>query len=503
MDFFLNFKEKMKNLFFLIFLIFSSKYFSQLYPEKDFKIREELSKKYDYVSYLNDDVAIFRTKNQKHGIIDSLGNVLAEAKFSYISDFEEGFAEAGNNIKGNFKRGIINKKGDIIIPFIYSDIFRCSKDRIRVGKNNKIGLIDYNNKVIIPILYDNIYESDDDKIFLVQKGNRFAYFDENGTQFTKFEFSNAERFRKGKASVILENNAGTLINEKGEKILNPIPNIEIYDYDNKNFYLVFNRKTKKKGVISNKGETVLPNIYEEIAIFEDRFIIKKNEKYAVFNSKNEQTTKYYDYIFPSIDNKLEVIDKDKKGVIDEDDNVFLPLIYSNLFALKDKFYVIKNEDFYTVLDINKNIIVPEKYKFYSVTEKNIIAEKDGEFYLISGENFENYKQISGVDKIYEKWLVQNIESSFLKISKQDKFGVMNLSGRFIIEPQYEDIIVYYSAIPFAAKKNGKWGLINEKNEIVKDFVYDYINFAKETIYLHSGKKKEAIGSRFASKLLED
>ena len=493
----------MKTQFFLIFLIFTNQFFAQLYSEKNFKLREELSKKYDYVSYLNDVVAIFRTKNQKHGIIDSLGNVLTEANFSYISDFEEGFAEAGNNIKGNFKRGIINKKGDIIIPFIYSNIFRCCKERIRVGKNNKTGLIDYNNKVIIPILYDNIYESDDDKIFLVQKGNRFAYFDKNGKQFTKFEFTDAERFRNGKASVILENNSGTLINEKGEKILNPIPNIEIYDYDNENYYLVSNIKTKKKGVISNKGETVLPSIYEEIVIFEDRFIIKKNEKYAILNSHNEQTTKYYDYIFPSINNKLEVIEKDKKGIIDKDDNVFLPVIYSILFVLKDKLYVLKKENFYTVLDINKNVIVPEVYKFYSVTEKNILAEKDGAFYLISGENFENYKQINGIDKIYEKWLVQNIDSSFLKISNQGKFGVMNLSGRLIIEPQYEDMVVYYSAIPFAAKKNGKWGLVNEKNEIVKDFIYDYINFAKETIYLHLGKKKEVIGSGFSSKLLED
>ena len=174
-----------------------------------------------------------------------------------------------------------------------------------------------------------------------------------------------------------------------------------------------------------------------------------------------------------------------------------------MFVLKDKLYVLKKENFYTVLDINKNVIVPEVYKFYSVTEKNILAEKDGAFYLISGENFENYKQINGIDKIYEKWLVQNIDSSFLKISNQGKFGVMNLSGRLIIEPQYEDMVVYYSAIPFAAKKNGKWGLVNEKNEIVKDFIYDYINFAKETIYLHLGKKKEVIGSGFSSKLLED
>lgn len=493
----------MKNLFILIFLILTCQFFAQLYNGKNFKLREELSKKYDYVSYLSDDVAVFRTKNQKEGVIDSLGNILVEPKFSYIADFENGFAEAGNNFKGNFKRGIINKKGDVIIPFIYTYIFRCCKERIRIGKNNKYGLIDYNNTVIIPILYDNIYESDDDKIFLVQKGNRFAYFEENGKQFTKFEFSNAERFRNGKASVVLENNSGTLINEKGEKLLKPIPNVRIDDYENENFYLVSNIKTNKKGVISNNGEIIFPSIYEEIAIFEDRFIIKKNEKYAVFKSKNEQTSKYYDYIFSSINNKLEVIEKDKKGVIDKDDNIFLPLIFSNLFVLKDKFYVLKKGDFYTVLDINKNVIIPEEYKFYSVTEKNIIGEKNGAFHLISGENFENYKQISGVDKIYEKWLVQNIDSSFLKISKQDKFGVMNLSGRFIIEPQYEDIIVYYSALPFAAKKNGKWGLINEQNEIVKDFIYDQINFAKETIYLHLGNKKEVMGSRFSPKLLED
>ena len=115
----------MKNLFILIFLILTCQFFAQLYDGKDFKLREELSKKYDYVSYLSDDVAVFRTKNQKEGVIDSLGNILVEPRFSYIADFENGLAEAGNNFKGNFKRGIINKKGDVIIPFIYTDLFSC------------------------------------------------------------------------------------------------------------------------------------------------------------------------------------------------------------------------------------------------------------------------------------------------------------------------------------------------------------------------------------------
>ena len=84
--------------------------FAQLYDGKDFKLREELSKKYDYVSYLSDDVAVFRTKNQKEGVIDSLGNILVEPRFSYIADFENGLAEEGNNFKGNFKRGILIKK---------------------------------------------------------------------------------------------------------------------------------------------------------------------------------------------------------------------------------------------------------------------------------------------------------------------------------------------------------------------------------------------------------
>ncbi|MDA4735863.1 WG repeat-containing protein, partial [Enterobacter kobei] len=59
---------------------------------------------------------------------------------------------------------------------------------------------------------------------------------------------------------------------------------------------------------------------------------------------------------------------------------------------------------------------------------------------------------------------------------------------------YEDIANFRSNKTFVAKLNGKYGLINNKNEIIRPFVYDSYAFSKEYMYLSDKGKKEIIST---------
>lgn len=53
-----------------------------------------------------------------------------------------------------------------------------------------------------------------------------------------------------------------------------------------------------------------------------------------------------------------------------------------------------------------------------------------------------------------------------------------LTYKEIIAPKYEDAYVFSEGLA-AVKKNGKWGYVNENDEVIIDFKYSFVNSFKE------------------------
>jgi hypothetical protein len=79
------------------------------------------------------------------------------------------------NYKSNFlvvingKIGVIDIKGEIIIPPIYDEIkFTNNKSKFLVEINGKHGVVDINGEIIIPPIYNKIVEISNSKFFAFQ-----------------------------------------------------------------------------------------------------------------------------------------------------------------------------------------------------------------------------------------------------------------------------------------------------------------------------------------------
>jgi hypothetical protein len=55
--------------------------------------------------------------------------------------------------------GLINSKGEILVPMIYNDIFSVGNDLFAVQIKNKWGFIDKTGRIVIPIIFENVYNS--------------------------------------------------------------------------------------------------------------------------------------------------------------------------------------------------------------------------------------------------------------------------------------------------------------------------------------------------------
>ena len=72
----------------------------------------------------------------------------------------------------NNKWGIINTKGETIIPFEYSEELSMSKGKIAAKKDGKWGLLDTSGKTVLPFEYDYMKPESTDKttVLFVRKG---------------------------------------------------------------------------------------------------------------------------------------------------------------------------------------------------------------------------------------------------------------------------------------------------------------------------------------------
>lgn len=111
---------------------------------------------YDDCQLFRNGVAIVK-KNSLSGLIDYKGNIIIQPLYSSLYGFlHDSLARAQD--KETKKWGIINIRGDTIIPIIYDGIsdFQDSLAKVKDRTIKKSGFINMKGDTIIPIIYDDI-----------------------------------------------------------------------------------------------------------------------------------------------------------------------------------------------------------------------------------------------------------------------------------------------------------------------------------------------------------
>lgn len=90
-------------------------------------------------------------KEEGVGYIDMTGQIVIPTKYLRVTSFHNGFARVFNK---DYKWGVINKNGEIVLPFVYEEFSNDAEGLIKAKKNDKYGWLNSNYKVVIPIKYD-------------------------------------------------------------------------------------------------------------------------------------------------------------------------------------------------------------------------------------------------------------------------------------------------------------------------------------------------------------
>lgn len=149
-----------------------------------------------------------------------------------------------------------------------------------------------------------------------------------------------------------------------------------------------------------------------------------------------------------------------------------------------KYFVVKEENKYGVIDVQGNKIIETQYENVKIPnpEKAVfICYEENNTKILNDKNEEIFTQYENIEPLRLKNISSDLmyEKSVLKYSKDEKYGIIDLNGKIITKPIYEEIdTLQFKEGELLVKKDGKYGVINIKGTTLVKTNYDKIETDK-------------------------
>lgn len=153
---------------------------------------------YKSMYMINGDVIQIKDKDL-YGLMNNKGDIILPIIYDYISSYDN--VEPYFVIEKNGLRGLADECGNICIPVQYELLRKVSSNLVRVKRNGKYGICDLQGNEVVPCIHEYLYNAKDDRIAVCKNG-KWGFFDNNGNVVIDFIYDEVESFSHQVASVV-------------------------------------------------------------------------------------------------------------------------------------------------------------------------------------------------------------------------------------------------------------------------------------------------------------
>ena len=420
------------------------------------------------------------------------------------------------------KWGVIDENGDVIIEPSYeemmiipnnkTDIFLCTYDvnydtgeystKALNSKNQEI-FTEYNKVEAISNHDENDTLWYEDNVLRVQKDGKWGVINYDGKVLLNTEYDSIESVQGIKNALLIEKEGkyGVADNE-GKIILDPIyTGVTNLGKDNRSGYIVKNDEGLY-GIVDASKNVILENKYEEIekVYGNDLYVVSQNGKQKVVNKDGQDVlTEGFDQItniLKTKDSGVIYTSNGKYGIMTLTEEIKIEAQYDNLVEAKANVFIATKDNKRGIIDIDNQEKVPFDYNTityneigdiyvaedenynsqvmnnqFEVKQTGILIEintDSGYFVLRQNDEYKYYNF-----KFEEKNKKDILTNHTLYLDKKDnQYGYVDKDGNVVIEYMYDDATEQNEYGFAAVKKDGKWGAINNKGEVIQEPTYN-------------------------------
>ncbi|WP_207511998.1 WG repeat-containing protein [Longitalea luteola] len=421
-----------------------------------------------------------------------------------------------SQVKLNGKYGVINTKGQIIIPCIYDEMTSMTIDGMAyyvVSKGGREGVINAQNETVIPFEYGNIRKSYNSSMHLeVSKNGRYGLMNFVSRKMVIPAIYERVDVLSNNLVQVRKGNLYTLFNLSGEQVFsNWYSQLDInIDSD---YALV--ELNGKKGVISLAEKKTIPLEYEVLTRLRNGysstntfFIAARAGRYGILGRDGKIVLPFqYSMITTSGYDLVVVTKNNKKGLLTTEGTPVLAVEYDDIVDA-DRYLMIKKDSKYGVVNRSGAFLLPVEYEAMS---RMYMADSYSTSYLLATRNGKKgvVDAISGKPRIefvyddligYRKYSyssTENFNNSIIAV-RNGKYGMIEINGNVLLPFNYDDL-QYMNSFLVIAGKGGKYGVVDiyNHNNVVLPFEYQFVNCKNSTVvaYKDSYEKYRVSGNR--------
>lgn len=423
---------------------------------------------YDQIGNHFENGMMEAVRDGKHGFVDSLGKEAIPCKWDDVWGFEDGLAI----IALSRFRGLIDSLGNMIVS-----PYGCY-DEVHYDKDNGVAVVKQNGKwgLVVPpavnvhsyYMYDNYirFDINNCKFAKVERDGKWGFLDKRSNEVVPCVYDDVGSFiGDGMVKVFRGNKCGFVDIETGMETIQCI-----YDYPDEFSeglaYVGFGHYIDKSGNVA-----ILGSFEYGMGFSGGLAAVVKDSKWGYIDKTGKEVIPFmYREAMPFWAGKAAVKQGHLWGFIDKTGKEVVPPTYNDLFFWGDG-YSVKFNGKYGYLDSLGNEAVPciyddivflsESYKGVAQVSRNgkigYVNESGKEVIPCAYDRIDGYFNGDGLVKVSESgW----------------NWGIIDTLGNTIIPLCYEEIVLVEDQEFYAAKRDGKWGIVDRAGQEVILCKYD-------------------------------
>ncbi len=453
--------------------------------------------KYAGINNFNNNTWKVSVRNQKPIFFNNKGHEIIGLKYSKFGGFSDGMCA----VMVDSLWGFVDESGFEVIPCQYKEVKKFSEGwaAVRFDSSSWFFIDKKNNKVLEfegELAYADGFGAFNSGLCWYQLGRWYGYINKKGKTKIEAVFTKAFDFQHNVARVVYEKKTG-LINTKGKWILKPQRFEVIFSFDENGLAEVREHYKKPSGLMNAKGELLTTLKYRSIEPFNNGYYrVSDGELWGFLNAKGKE-------VIPTIYAQTSEISNDLVAVRHPSQLTWYYINSKNQRAFKGNFeiaeafsenYVFTQKHEYD--DDTKIWLDRKGQAFNPVPTDDIIHYSENAFGMFNQFGVRNnfrrlnyyYCDKNGIN-LFNRFFedIQPFKNKTAPVRSQNKWGVINDTGVFVIEPKYSKINHLDNGL-IHVKPSLLFGLASRQGEIIIPAAYDYLEVANQIYRVERGEQ---------------
>ena len=414
-------------------------------------------------------------KNHKKGLVNKKGRVLIPAEYEDLG-WTNGGTQLLENVIG-FKKnglwGILNTKNEKVTDPIYASLTKFNEDWIIASKklpynsNIVFGVINAKGNAEIAFQYHNLQINNDQLIAILDHEDKFLYgiLDDHAKPVIPITYDRIEVITDALYEVLV-NDKVAVYNANGDNITGfNLDSVKLYNEE-----YVFTYLHGKTGLVANNGEFIITPAYKSIVIENGLLKAQKFKEWMMFDHSNLHLATYaYDEIVPKGDELYRITVGKAEALIHSSDSLLTPFSNFEILNSYDEWVSVRKDGKRGVLHLNGAMFLEPVYDSVRFVNDAFIVKhkKEGK----RGWSLINYSGRVMTDQVYDE--ISWLGDSYYKAKRDNYWGVINNVGKEIIFCKYDSVVQYTEGkllVKFLGEDgilnlDGKWEILPQNKDI--------------------------------------